>query len=118
MNSNPIKHIDVIDALAEQISALLDLLQGCDESTDIRTVHTAAEMAATMFDELNDECQKWRSEDVDESDEIDDAILHDFSQAIVDKMCEGCNATTEEECNNCKLIKAIDEVFKEREKND
>lgn len=116
MNNNVINHINIIDALYEQISSLLDLLQGCDESTDISTVHTAAEMAVTMLDEIDVECQNWYKEDKAESDEYDDAILHDFAQAIVDKMCERCKGN-EMRCKHCKLIEAIDEVLKESEKH-
>ena len=53
-----IEHINVIDALGEQISALLDLMQCAEDSVDIRSIWSAAEMCSTMHDELMAEIEK------------------------------------------------------------
>lgn len=50
-----IEHINFIDAYADQIKALLDLMQMANNSVDIKSINTASEMCATMFDELLDE---------------------------------------------------------------
>lgn len=55
---NIIESLNIIDALSDQIEAILDLLQGCGESTDIKTVNTAAEMTVTMFDDLMSEVRE------------------------------------------------------------
>lgn len=55
-----IDSFDIIDALAEQITALLDLLQGCNKYTDIRTVNTASEMTLNMFEDIMVEVGKIR----------------------------------------------------------
>lgn len=48
----------IIDALSEQITALLDLMQECSESTDIKTIKTAAEMCVTLYMDLMAEVDK------------------------------------------------------------
>lgn len=53
-----IENINIIDTLNDQISALLDLLQMANESTDMKSVNTAAEMCMTMQDELMIEIKK------------------------------------------------------------
>lgn len=63
--NNFIEHKNIIDALHEQIEALLDLMQCADsDCTDVRSMSTAAEMCQTMLDELMGEVEKnekeWR----------------------------------------------------------
>lgn len=57
-----IEHINIIDALAEQISALLDLMAMAGESTDMRSVNSAADQTLNMFDELMAEVEKIEDE--------------------------------------------------------
>ena len=57
-----IEHINIIDALAEQISAILDLMAMAGESTDMRSVNSAAEQTLNMFDELMVEIEKIENE--------------------------------------------------------
>ena len=52
INASVIEMANIVDVYNDQISAMLDLLQGCDESTDIRTVRTAAEMTLTLFEDM------------------------------------------------------------------
>ena len=47
-----IEHINTIDTLSDQITALLDLMMMAEEDVDIKSIHTASEMCLTMHDEL------------------------------------------------------------------
>lgn len=53
-----IEHMNVIDTLSDQISALLDLMMMAEESVDIKSIKTASEMCLTMHDELMAEVDK------------------------------------------------------------
>ena len=53
-----IEHLNIIDTLSDQISALLDLMMMADDSVDIKSIHTASEMCLTMHDELMAEVDK------------------------------------------------------------
>ena len=52
-----IEHINVIDALSNQISALLELMMFTDDSADISSIRVASEMCLTMHDELMGEVE-------------------------------------------------------------
>ena len=53
-----IEHMNVIDTLSDQITALLDLMMMAEESVDIQSIKTASEMCLTMHDELMAEVNK------------------------------------------------------------
>ena len=53
-----IEHINTIDTLSDQITALLDLMMMAEEDVDIKSIHTASEMCLTMHDELMGEVDK------------------------------------------------------------
>ena len=53
-----IEHMNVIDTLSDQISALLDLMMMADDSVDIKSIHVASEMCLTMHNELMGEVDK------------------------------------------------------------
>ena len=53
-----IEHMNVIDTLSLQITALLELMQCADDSTDISSIRVASEMCLTMHDELMVEVDK------------------------------------------------------------
>ena len=53
-----IEHLNIIDTLSDQITALLDLMMMAEESVDIKSIHTASEMCLTMHDELMGEVDK------------------------------------------------------------
>lgn len=53
-----IEHINTIDTLSDQITALLDLMMMADDSVDIKSIHAASEMCLTMHDELMAEVDK------------------------------------------------------------
>ena len=53
-----IEHMNVIDTLSLQITALLDLMQCTNDSTDISSIRVASEMCLTMHDELMAEVGK------------------------------------------------------------
>ena len=53
-----IEHINIIDTLSDQISALLDLMMMADDSVDIKSIHVASEMCLTMHYELIGEVDK------------------------------------------------------------
>lgn len=53
-----IEHLNTIDELNDQISALLDLIMMSDNSVDIKSIHTASEMCLNMLDELMAEVDK------------------------------------------------------------
>ena len=47
-----IEHLNIIDALSLQITALLDLIYCANDSADISSIRVASEMCLTMHDEL------------------------------------------------------------------
>ena len=47
-----IEHMNVIDTLSLQITALLELMQCANDSADISSIRVASEMCLTMHDEL------------------------------------------------------------------
>ena len=53
-----IEHMNIIDTLSNQITALLDLIMMAEESVDIQSIKTASEMCLTMHDELMAEVDK------------------------------------------------------------
>ena len=53
-----IEHLNIIDTLSDQITALLDLMMMADDSVDIKSIHVASEMCLTMHDELMGEVDK------------------------------------------------------------
>ena len=53
-----IEHLNIIDTLSDQITALLDLMMMADDSVDIKSIHTASEMCLTMHNELMGEVDK------------------------------------------------------------
>lgn len=57
-----IEHLNVIDALSNQITALLDLMQYADDGADISSIRVASEMCLTMHDELMAEVDKMSKE--------------------------------------------------------
>ena len=64
-----IEHLNIIDTLSDQISALLDLMMMADDSVDIKSIHTASEMCLTMHDELMGEVDKMSKEIKDTKNE-------------------------------------------------
>ena len=55
---NIIEHMNIIDALSLQITALLELMQCANDSADISSIRVASEMCLTMHDELMVEVDK------------------------------------------------------------
>ena len=53
-----IEHINTIDTLSDQITALLDLMMMAEEDVDIKSIKKASEMCLTMHDELMGEVDK------------------------------------------------------------
>ena len=53
-----IEHLNIIDTLSLQITALLELMQCADDSVDISSIRVASEMCLTMHDELMAEVDK------------------------------------------------------------
>ena len=53
-----IEHMNIIDTLSLQITALLELMQCADDSADISSIRVASEMCLTMHDELMAEVDK------------------------------------------------------------
>ena len=53
-----IEHMNVINALSCQITALLDLIHCSGDSADISSIRVASEMCLTMHDELMAEVDK------------------------------------------------------------
>ena len=47
-----IEHLNIIDTLSLQITALLELMQCANDSADISSIRVASEMCLTMHDEL------------------------------------------------------------------
>ena len=71
-----IEHLNIIDTLSDQISALLELMQCANDSADISSIRVASEMCLTMHDELMGEVDKiyknfvWKS-NKQESSEVE-----------------------------------------------
>ena len=57
-----IEHMNVIDTLSDQITALLDLIHCSGDSADISSIRVASEMCLTMHDELMAEVDKMSKE--------------------------------------------------------
>lgn len=57
-----IEHMNIIDTLSDQITALLDLMMMADDSADISSIRVASEMCLTMHDELMAEVDKMSKE--------------------------------------------------------
>ena len=57
-----IEHMNVIDTLSDQITALLELMQCANDSADISSIRVANEMCLTMHDELMAEVDKMSRE--------------------------------------------------------
>ena len=57
-----IEHMNVIDTLSLQITALLDLICCANDSADISSIRVASEMCLTMHDELMAEVDKMSKE--------------------------------------------------------
>ena len=57
-----IEHLNIIDTLSLQITALLELMQCADDSVDISSIRVASEMCLTMHDELMAEVDKMSKE--------------------------------------------------------
>ena len=57
-----IEHMNTIDTLSDQITALLDLMMMAEEGVDIQSIKTASEMCLTMHDELMAEVDKMSRE--------------------------------------------------------
>ena len=53
-----IEHMNTIDTLSDQITALLDLIHCSGDSADISSIRVASEMCLTMHDELMAEVDK------------------------------------------------------------
>ena len=53
-----IEHMNVINTLSLQITALLELMQCVNDSADISSIRVASEMCLTMHDELMAEVDK------------------------------------------------------------
>ena len=53
-----IEHMNTIDTLSDQITALLDLIQCANDSADLSSIRVASEMCSTMHDELMAEVDK------------------------------------------------------------
>ena len=57
-----IEHMNIIDTLSNQITALLDLMMMAEEDVDIQSIKTVSEMCLTMHDELMGEVDKMSKE--------------------------------------------------------
>lgn len=53
-----IEHLNIIDTLSDQITALLELMLCANDSADISSIRVASEMCLTMHDELMAEVDK------------------------------------------------------------
>ena len=53
-----IEHMNVINTLSLQITALLELMQCADDSVNVSSIRVAIEMCLTMHDELMAEVDK------------------------------------------------------------
>ena len=53
-----IEHMNTIDTLSDQITALLELMQCANDSADLSSIRVASEMCLTMHDELMAEVNK------------------------------------------------------------
>ena len=64
-----IEHMNIIDTLSLQITALLELMQCANDSADISSIRVASEMCLTMHNELMAEVDKISKEIKDTKNE-------------------------------------------------
>ena len=64
-----IEHMNIIDTLSLQITALLELMHCANDSADISSIRVASEMCLTMHDELMAEVDKISKEIKDTKNE-------------------------------------------------
>ena len=57
-----IEHLNTIDILSLQITALLELMQCAEDNVDVSSIRVASEMCLTMHDELMGEVGKMSKE--------------------------------------------------------
>ena len=57
-----IEHMEIINTLSLQITALLELMQCANDSADISSIRVASEMCLTMHNELMAEVDKMSKE--------------------------------------------------------
>lgn len=99
--------LNTIDALSDQISALLDLIHcSNEECLDIKSIQVASEMCLTIHDELMIEVDKLQDKLIEKNRVVED-ICNNYckypNQWNEEK--EGCELSESEVCANCPLNK-------------
>lgn len=99
--------LDTIDALSDQISALLELIQSSNENcVDIKSIQTASEMCLDMHTELMAEVNKIQDKLIGQKEIVEDMCTNYCkypNQWNEEK--EGCELSESEVCANCPLNK-------------
>ena len=102
-----IEILNTIDALSDQISALLELIQSSNEDcVDIKSIQVASEMCLTLHDELMIEVNKIQDKLKGQKEIVEDICTNYCKYPYMwNEEDEGCTLAESGICNKCPLNK-------------
>ena len=102
-----IEILNTIDALSDQISALLELIHSSNEEcVDIKSIQIASEMCLTMHDELMLEVDKLQDKLIEKNRVVEDMCTNYCKYPYMwNEEDEGCTLAESDICNKCPLNK-------------
>lgn len=102
-----IEILDTIDALSDQISALLELIHSSNkECVDIKSIQVASEMCLTIHDELMIEVDKLQDKLIEQNRVVEDMCTNYCKYPYMwNEENEGCTLAESGICNKCPLNK-------------
>ena len=102
-----IEILNTIDALSDQISALLELIHSSNEEcVDIKSIQVASEMCLTIHDELMIEVDKIQNKLIGQKEIVEDICTNYCKYPYMwNEEDEGCTLAESGICNKCPLNK-------------
>ena len=102
-----IEILNTIDALSDQISALLELIHSSNEEcVDIKSIQVASEMCLTIHDELMIEVNKIHNKIMEQTKVVEDMCTNYCKYPYMwNEEDEGCTLAESGICNKCPLNK-------------
>ncbi len=102
-----IEILNTIDALSDQISALLELIHSSNEEcVDIKSIQVASEMCLTIHDELMIEVDKLQDKLIEKNRVVEDMCTNYCKYPYMwNEEDEGCTLAESGICNKCPLNK-------------
>ena len=102
-----IEILNTIDALSDQISALLELIHSSNEEcVDIKSIQVASEMCLTIHDELMIEVNKIHNKFKEQTKVVEDMCTNYCKYPYMwNEEDEGCTLAESRICNKCPLNK-------------